>query len=283
MRFNWLSIFIIVLIVMVIAFVFYWIFGADTKLSIVTYKVSSKKISSPLRFAVVTDLHSCAYGSQQTELLQAIDDQLPDAIMLVGDIFDDKLPDENAEIFLKAIGAKYPCFYVSGNHEYRKAPERSMEDIYFFLHSCGITVLCADSIQLQVGDNTINICGMPDPFGDDPNLNTTWETAFDALNKTADDGNFTVLLSHRPSYIQTYLKGNSDLILCGHAHGGQWIIPGLINGVFAPNEGLFPKYAGGRYDFEQKTMIVSRGLATDTTIIPRIFNPPELVVVELTP
>ena len=71
-------------------------------------------------------------------------------------------------------------------------------------------------------------------------------------------------------------------MLCGHAHGGQWRLPGLINGIYAPNQGFLPKYAGGQYQENDTTMIVSRGLARESTRIPRIFNRPELVIIDLT-
>lgn len=72
------------------------------------------------------------------------------------------------------------------------------------------------------------------------------------------------------------------MILSGHAHGGQWIIPGILNGFYAPNQGFFPEYAGGLYKFDKKIFIVSRGLAKwSTSIIPRIFNPPELVIIDI--
>jgi len=94
---------------------------------------------------------------------------------------------------------------------------------------------------------------------------------------------FTLLLSHRPERIEDYLGYPFDLILSGHAHGGQWRLPGIVNGLYAPNQGLFPKYAGGRYDFEDTAFLVSRGLARESTKIPRVFNRPELVVVDLIP
>ena len=97
----------------------------------------------------------------------------------------------------------------------------------------------------------------------------------------ADENVFTILLSHRPEYCKTYMKYTFDLVLCGHAHGGQWRIPGILNGLYAPHQGIVPKYAGGRYDSEDMTMIVSRGLAKETTRIPRIFNRPELVVIDV--
>ena len=92
---------------------------------------------------------------------------------------------------------------------------------------------------------------------------------------------FTLLLAHRPEFFDVYTQYDFDLVLSGHAHGGQWRIPGLINGLFSPNQGWFPKYAGGRYGEDGTIMIVSRGLANNVGAIPRIFNPPELVVVEI--
>ena len=99
----------------------------------------------------------------------------------------------------------------------------------------------------------------------------------------ADFSGFSLLLAHRPARIQQYLSGGYDLVLCGHAHGGQWRIPGILNGLLAPDEGFFPKYAGGTYRFDETTMIVSRGLARESTRVPRLYNPPELVLVELQP
>ncbi len=95
------------------------------------------------------------------------------------------------------------------------------------------------------------------------------------------NGNYTILLSHRPEPFRFYACYGFDLALCGHAHGGQWRIPGLLNGLYAPHQGLFPKYAGGRYLKGGTTMIVSRGLARENTRVPRFYDPPELVIVDL--
>ena len=97
----------------------------------------------------------------------------------------------------------------------------------------------------------------------------------------SDDGLFTVLLSHRPERITELLPLNPDLVLAGHAHGGQWRLPVLLeNGLLSPNQGLFPRYTNGEYPFGDTTMIVSRGLARESTrVIPRIFNRPEIVLI----
>ncbi len=92
---------------------------------------------------------------------------------------------------------------------------------------------------------------------------------------------YTVLLSHRPEFFELYTEYNFDLVLSGHAHGGQWRIPYILNGLYAPNQGVFPKYAGGEYTENNTTMIVSRGLARESTLLPRFYNRPELVIIDL--
>ena len=102
------------------------------------------------------------------------------------------------------------------------------------------------------------------------------------MQAKSQNGHYTILLAHRPEYFQLYADYGFDLALCGHAHGGQWRLPGLINGVYAPGQGLWPKYAGGIYQQAACTMLVSRGLARESTRIPRLFNRPELVIIDLT-
>ena len=111
-----------------------------------------------------------------------------------------------------------------------------------------------------------------------------WREQLEAVTAAQDGAHVSVLLTHRPERVEDYTGRGFDLVLAGHAHGGQWRLPGLINGLIAPNQGLFPRYAGGRYALDgDTTMIVSRGLARESTRIPRLFNRPELVVVDILP
>lgn len=76
-----------------------------------------------------------------------------------------------------------------------------------------------------------------------------------------------------------YLEYPFDLILSGHTHGGQVRLP-FINGLYAPNQGIFPRYGGGLYKHNETTHIISRGLSV-MRFPPRIGNPPELVIITL--
>ena len=92
--------------------------GFYNELKVVRYELPAEGMARPVRIALVTDLHSCAYGDGQETLLKAIDAQGPDVILLGGDIFDDDMPNDNAAVFLRGVGGRYPCYYVTGNHEY---------------------------------------------------------------------------------------------------------------------------------------------------------------------
>ena len=262
----------------IIAFLFS---AFDVRLKIVEYTITPDKITNPIRIALVTDLHSCKYGNGQKTLINAIEKQKPDIVLLGGDIFDDKIPDENTELFLAGISGKYPCYYVTGNHEYWS---RRVDEMLDTLRKYNVTILDGKSETVEANNQKISISGIDDP---DANLYTGKGEGFyaqlDEISQIKDDSLFTILLAHRPSYVNKYLDYNFDLVLSGHAHGGQWRIPFLLNGVFAPDEGFLPKYAGGQYDFPNGKMIVSRGLARESTRVPRIFNRPELVIVNLEP
>ena len=234
------------------------------------------KIGSSVRFALVTDLHSCYYGKDQSQLIKMIDKEKPDAILMSGDIFDDRLGQKNARIFIEGVADRYPCFYVTGNHEFWSKKEDEMKE---FLTSKGVTVLEGNARNISINGNDIDICGVDDPTY---MTESEWEERLDRADKESNFGNYRILLSHRPEKVDVYKKYDFDLILCGHAHGGQWRIPFTKRGVAAPNQGLLPAYVDGLYDLDNGSeMIVSRGLARERMPYPRFFNHPEVVIIEM--
>lgn len=253
----------------------------DYRISTPVYAEHSEKIASGVRIALISDHHSSNYGKDQQELMQAIRTQQSDLIVLTGDIFDDAPPHDNALTLLQQIGAEYPCFYAAGNHEFWSGEINVLKEK---IRACGITVLEGSGERVRIKGQELYICGVDDP---ECSKHTgegidDWDTQLQRCREGLPQGIYSILLSHRPELVAQYQNSGFDLVLAGHAHGGQVRIPGILNGLFSPGEGFFPKYAGGRYELEGGvTMIVSRGLAKSA--LPRVFNPPELAVIELLP
>lgn len=269
---------LISIFVIIIAFIILFIVATDNRLKIRTYTEKTSKVTENVRLLLITDLHSTLYGENQSELIFAIDEIKPDIVLLGGDIYDDVRDNENSRILLRDIVNKYPCYYVSGNHEYWSY---NISEIKDEIRSLGVTVLEGEGENISVNNQNILLCGVDDPdcsiaeYGE----GRDWYKELYGCNNIVSENQYSILLSHRPERAEDYKSTSFDLILSGHAHGGQFRIPFVLNGLYAPHQGFFPEYAGGEYDLGRNKMIVSRGLMI--TYIPRIFNPPEIVVVDI--
>ena len=250
----------------------------DTRLAVRYYAVESGRLDGPVRLAVLTDLHACRYGKNQGRLVAAVAAQHPDLVLMCGDIVDDepRMEEWRALLTVKKLADRWPVYYAAGNHEYRTG---RLAEIKKLLTACGAVVLDGRCVRVAAGGQMMQIGGIDDPETGEEN----WQAQLTAASGGLDGGHFSILLTHRPERVSDYAGSGFDLVLAGHAHGGQWRLPGLINGLLAPNQGLFPAYAGGRYEIGGATLIVSRGLARESTRVPRIFNRPELVVVDVGP
>ena len=251
----------------------------DERLILRTYTVVSPKLTAEVRLAVVTDFHS---SDNVADVVAMVASCAPDAVLMVGDMFDDDTanrPTERTLSLMRQLSALYPCYYVSGNHE---AWTGEMDALYQQTEEAGVTVLRMSSGVLTVRGQRIALCGIPDPyemvFSGAPDTEEQLRRAMENV----DSADFTVLLAHRPELLAKYAQFPLDLVVSGHAHGGQVRIPGVLNGLYAPNQGWFPKLAGGAYTQDGTTLIVSRGLAVRTRL-PRIFNRPEVVLVRCVP
>ncbi len=263
----------IVLITLLLLAVFL-VLGLDTRLKTVHYRFKSQRLEAPVKIALVTDLHSCNYGIGQRVLLNAIDKEKPDLVLLGGDIIDDQLPQQKALEFLQQVAQKYPTFYVSGNHEYWT---RKIEEIKSIVRRFNIEVLEGTTLHWEKNGQRFDLSGIDDK----EKMNPEWQEQLEKAAGSRRKNTFSVLLTHRPEEIALYADHRYDLVLAGHAHGGQWRLPFLCNGLFAPDQGFFPRYAGGHYKIEETDLVVSRGLAKESTRVPRFFNRPELVMVTL--
>ena len=239
------------------------------------YTVESDKLDSEqsLNIVVVSDLHN----TRHDKLVDMIREINPDIIAMPGDIVDTKFNMKYVNAFLDDIAKlNIPVYYVTGNHEEGAiGTEKIKNDI----RNRGITVLSDEFILIEINGVKLTIAGVNDPYrsnSDRWNKKITEKlTGLEANNST-----YKILLAHRPDLWEIYENLGFDLALSGHAHGGQVRIPFILNGLFAPHQGLFPKYAGGHYTHDKLNHIVSRGLSVFWNL-PRVFNPPELVHIKL--
>jgi predicted MPP superfamily phosphohydrolase len=245
----------------------------------VTEKISLDLIpeeKGTVRIALITDLHSCYYGKNMKTLISMIDKQKPDLILLGGDIFDDKLSDKNTKIFMEAIVKKYPCYYVTGNHEYWS---KRADEMKAYMESIGVNVLAGDCVTVTVNNVDIDICGVDDPYG---KTEQQWTEQLDKAWSKTDESHLKILLTHRPEKVSVYEKYGFDLILAGHAHAGQFRIPFINKGVMAPDQGFMAQYVNGTYTLSNGSIMeVSRGLGRESTPLPRYFNNPEIVILDI--
>ena len=258
------------------------IFYGNTKIKVSMYDIEDEKI--PVSFedytiVQVSDLHNATFGKKQETLLGAIEQEKPDMVVITGDLIDSSSTDvENAMEFVEGAVKLAPVYYVTGNHE---AATNKYLELEKQLELAGVTILRNASVEIECEDYTIQLLGV-----DDPNFTKTDEM-FDMstgimknnLEEMDITDEYTILLSHRPELINIYSEYSIDLVLSGHAHGGQVIIP-FVGGLVAPNQGFFPEYTEGIHEINNTKMIISRGLGN--SIIPiRVNNLPELVVIKL--
>ena len=269
---------IAVLLVLII-----WTIWGNTALMVSTVTVSSNRIPTAFNgflIAQVSDLHNAVFGENNAELLQILSECKPNIIVVTGDLVDAEHTDIDVALdFAKEAAQIAGTYYVTGNHE---GSLSQYDELKTGLESMGVVVLEDASIQLEYKGEAITLIGLSDPsftlkgnmLGEVPAM---VDTKLRGLIGDKDD--YTILLSHRPELFETYVNCGVDLVLSGHAHGGQFRLP-FIGGLVAPNQGLFPKYDAGLYTKGDTNMIVCRGLGN--SIIPiRFNNRPEIVLLEL--
>ncbi|MBQ8830044.1 MAG: metallophosphoesterase [Oscillospiraceae bacterium] len=271
----------IILAVLVVAALSVWIWHHNVTILTTHYTVSSEDLPESFdgfTIVQVSDLHNDLFGEGNCNLISAITAAAPDIIVLTGDIMDSYDTDlDIACEFIDGIIGIAPVYYITGNHEYRFP--LIFEKFEAHMINAGVTVLRDKTAEIELNGETITIAGAEDP--DFSGINNFKDSKYfaDRLTALVPDEGFTLLLSHRPDIFETYCETGADLVLTGHAHGGQFRLP-ILGGLFAPQQGFLPDYSEGLFEKDGTTMIISRGLGNSAFPF-RINNPPELVVVTL--
>ena len=236
------------------------------------------------RIVQISDLHNAKFGKDNQKLVDRIRECEPDMIVLTGDLVDSNHTNvDRAVQFVDEIVKICPVYYVTGNHEYwLEASE--YDELMSGLTGAGAVILDDQVVEISRGDAKIRLVGLDDRSLSDGTLGMLLKDQAGQKEETADNENsgkkeFTVVLAHEPQYLARYASAGVDLVLSGHAHGGQFRLP-FVGGIVAPDQGFLPEYTAGEYYMNGTEMIVSRGLGN--SVIPvRLFNYPEIVCVEL--
>lgn len=223
------------------------------------------------RIVQISDLHNAVFGRNHRTLVGRITELAPDMIVITGDIVDSNHTDIDAAAdLIGQITQLYPVYYVTGNHEYW-LDESDRRRLFEEMEQAGAVLLVNETVSVNASGGRFDLIGLDDQSLTDGTLK--------ALLNECDGETLKIVLAHEPQYIEKYAAAGADLVLCGHAHGGQFILP-LIGPVVAPDQGIFPQYTSGAYRMGDMTMFVSRGLGN--SIIPvRLFNYPEVVCIDL--
>ena len=260
---------LILIIIILIPFCLY----QNKHLVITTYTYESEKLGADLdgyRIVQISDLHNAEFGKENKKLLEIIRSCSPDIIVITGDLVDSNHTNvERAVAFVEEAVKIAPVYYVTGNHEYWLDPSENEQMMQGIL-AAGAYDLDDEAVRIEKGDSSFLLVGLDDQHLSDETLKSLLQEQKNELS---------IVLAHEPQYLQNYANAEADLVLTGHAHGGQIRLP-FVGGIVAPDQGFLPEYTSGQYNSADTEMIVSRGLGN--SIIPvRLFNYPEVVCVEL--
>ena len=242
------------------------------------------------RIVQISDLHNVKFGKNNQKLVDRIRECEPDMIVLTGDLVDSNHTIvDRAVQFVDEIVKICPVYYVTGNHEYW-LEKSEYDELMDGLVSAGVVILDNQVVEISRGDAKFRLVGLDDRSLADGTLeallsdesirnNQAEQKEETADNEDSGEKELTVVLAHEPQYLARYAGTGVDLVLSGHAHGGQFRLP-FVGGIVAPDQGFLPEYTAGEYYMNGTEMIVSRGLGN--SVIPvRLFNYPEIVCVDL--
>lgn len=212
----------------------------------------------------ISDLHARELGEGNKDLISKVAEQSPDIIVITGDLIDKNSRLEVVTGLLRKLVAIAPVYFVTGNHEY----SGELRQLRLIMDEIGVTELANEYVKLERGGDTIVLAGVEDPNGD---VNMKKPSALlEEIFENEGEGAYVVLLAHRYDLAEHYAEIGSDLIICGHAHGGLVRLP-FTDGLIGPGRDFLPEHTSGYYEIGSSRLIVSRGLASAEGA-PRLFN-----------
>lgn len=263
----------------------YLVYESYYTIDVTQYTMKSDKIHSPVNIVMIADVHD-NHTKIKKQVINKIKKLKPDLIMCVGDIIDNESKSDQSTLdFLHSLVGIAPVYMSYGNHEleYYSHHAFQIENI----KSTGVHFLDESYEDITVKGNSIRVGGLYDyAFSNEDGgiskksmHNNHVYRYLSTFNKT---DSYRIMLCHRPDtfiYADAYMW-NVGLILSGHVHGGQIILPNG-KGLYAPEQGWFPEYDYGLYRLGINNMIITRGVSSSGEALPRMNNPAEIVQITL--
>ncbi len=274
-----LKIIILSLLALAVTSIIYGLYCSNT-IKIKNYSISTDKLNTSTKFVFISDLHCKEYGDKNSELVSKIKEQSPLFIAVGGDMVNKYSSDDHVmRELLPQLADIAPTYCILGNHELILKDEINFKND---INSTSAKLLDNEMVTIEANGEKILLGGMSDfPYYEfnAPDYDTPERYFWDDFKDKSKNG-YSILLHHQPEYLESIMQdSNVDLVMCGHTHGGAVQIP-FIGGLFAPNQGFFPKYDKGEFDLYDTKMIISTGLG-DAYPVLRLNNCPEISVVEI--
>ena len=273
-----------VFVAVILIFFLYCVVNTTHDITVTSYTINTN-LANSLRIVQLTDLHEEEFGDNNRELIQIVEEQNPDLIVMTGDMQNkDDEDTSTVENLIRNLGKIADVYYSYGNHEksWEKNFNRNFADV---VKEAGGIIVDNDFVDIEINGNAIRIAGYMGYYSashmlthteEEQHLEEEFKEAFENTDR------YKILLNHIPTswvdwgYLDDY---SINLVFSGHYHGGQMVLP-IVGPLYAPYIGFFPENVKGIYKGEQTTCVLSTGLGTEY-YIPRVNNPPEIVVVDL--
>lgn len=280
---------IVGIIIVILIFLFSFdVWLSYNYLTVKEFKVSSDKIISSIRIVLVSDLHDHVFGDHNSRLIEKIVEQEPDIIILDGDMINSDSVDSHVVVdLILGLVDRAPVYYSLGNHE-MSYMRNGHPELLKELGEAGAVVLNQKIEDIRIKGSRIQLGGIYEyafdtPMQDDKS-NEIAISYMETYALEAEEGEYLLMCAHRPESLYCFNYADElwglDLVLSGHLHGGQVILP-FIGGLYSSMENFFPKYDYGEYEIGDCIMIITRGLSSNQKLLPRFNNPPEIVVIDL--
>ena len=255
-------------------------------------EIAADPIKREMTLLFLSDLHGNRFGKQNQRLLEAVEQQKPDAILCGGDmmITGDRLEGlDTAEALLTELAGRYPVYYGMGNHESRLRRKKELYGDAFAQYKSRLEkagVIWLEDASADLGE-TVRISSVDlEPrfyrkklFGRGLGMEEGYLES--KLGRQQEQTCFQILLCHSPLYFSQAAAWGADLVLSGHFHGGTIRLP-FLGGVMTPQFQFFHPFCAGTFVQNGAVLCVSRGLGTHSINI-RFGNRPQLVVLKLKP